>query len=228
MRQIDWRRGRFLFQFVGLVHRPQGSQGLIAIDQRRDLNLAGRDHLDIDVLPSQSAEHFIGDARLTGHSQSDYRDFRHLIVMRNLADTHQVGRFANRLQRSFQFAARNGEGNVGFAFFAHVLHDHIDGDPAIGQPRKDFQTGTRHVGHSDQRDARFAGGHRRAANRLVAPFRFSDNHGAERVAQTAPHVNGDRVFLGEFDRAIVHHTRAEAGQLEHLVVADPRHAACFG
>ncbi len=48
--------------------------------EHRNLDLAGGDHLDVDALLGQRAEHPLGDARLRGHAQPDDRDLRHVVV----------------------------------------------------------------------------------------------------------------------------------------------------
>ncbi len=63
---------------------------------------------------------------------------------------------------------------------------------------------------------------------LLGRFRLGDDHRARHVAETAANVDRHVELLGEFDRAAVHHAGAEAGQLQHFVVADAFHAACFG
>ena len=77
-----------LFQGKRLVHGAQCLLCHVAIDERRDLDFAGRDHLDIDVLGGQRGEHAIGDARLLGHAQSDDGDFGDIVVVIDFAGSH--------------------------------------------------------------------------------------------------------------------------------------------
>ena len=72
--------------------------------------------------------------------------------------------------------------------------------------------------------ARRCPGHRRAEALGIA---LVDDPGAGRVGERAAHVDRDAIFLGKFDRSRVHDAGAQAGELEHLVVADPVDLPCF-
>ena len=52
-----------------------------AIDQHADLDLAGRDHLDVDAGRGQGLEHRGGDAGVGAHAQADDRDLGDLGVV---------------------------------------------------------------------------------------------------------------------------------------------------
>ena len=67
------------------VNRPQGRHGRGAIDQNADLDLAGRDHLHVDIGVGESLEHHGGDAGVGAHPQADDRNLGHIGVMRDLA-----------------------------------------------------------------------------------------------------------------------------------------------
>ncbi len=216
-----------LFQLEDLMYGPQSGQSNVTFDERGDFDFAGCDHLDIDLFVGQGGKHTIGHSCLAGHSQTDNRDLSHLVVMRDLASPDDVGGLADCLQSRLQFAAGDRKRDVRLAFFAHVLHDHVDSDFVIRQAREDFEARAGHVRHSYDCDAGFLGSHGGTANRLVVILRLFDDHRARDVAEAAPHVNGDREFLGELDRTIVHHASSQAGQFEHFVVADLLHSPRF-
>ena len=83
---------RRLVQLELGVHGPQGLHALVARHQGRDLDLAGGDHLDIDPVVGQRAEHAVGDAGLRGHAQADDRDLGHVGVVRDALAAELVGR----------------------------------------------------------------------------------------------------------------------------------------
>ena len=63
---------------------------------------------------------------------------------------------------------------------------------------------------------------------LVGRLGIGDNHRAGNVGEAAADVDWHVKLLAELNRAAVHHARAQAGQLEHLVVADLLDAARRG
>src|SRR5580693_2981698 len=56
----DYVSGRI--QLIGGMKRPDRQLDIFLGDQHADLDLGGRDHLDIDPLVRQGAEHHLGDA----------------------------------------------------------------------------------------------------------------------------------------------------------------------
>ena len=109
-------------------------------------------------------------------------------------------------QRVGQIVARHGEGNVGPAVGADVLHDHVDRDVRLARScEKIAQARARPIGHAHDRDAGFVLDQRRAAHRLLGRLRLGDDHRARLVAEAAAHVDRHVEFLGELDRAVVHH-----------------------
>ena len=59
----------------------QGRHGRGPIDQHADLDLAGRDHLDVDARRGQGLEHRGGHAGVGAHAQADDRDLGDLGVV---------------------------------------------------------------------------------------------------------------------------------------------------
>src|SRR5436309_2504232 len=52
----------FLVELKGLVQDAHRELGVLLLDHHGDLDLRGRDHLDVDALLGQRAEHLRGDA----------------------------------------------------------------------------------------------------------------------------------------------------------------------
>ena len=59
---------------VGGMQRAQRELGVFGRDQHADLDLGGRDHLDVDALVGQRLEHLLGDAGMAAHADADDRD----------------------------------------------------------------------------------------------------------------------------------------------------------
>ena len=63
-----------LFEGKCAMHCLEGRHGRGAVHQHADLDLASRDHLDIDAGPGDGLEHCCGDTRVGAHSQTHDRD----------------------------------------------------------------------------------------------------------------------------------------------------------
>ena len=203
-----------------LVDGPQRRDRFVAVDQHRDFDLAGGDHQDVDARVGQGAEHLPGDAGLPGHAQPDDRNLGHVVVVADAFGLELGGSRLGRLERGPQIVLEHGERNVGDPVGADVLHDHVHRDRLGRDLGKNRQARARPVGHAQDRDAGFVLDQRRAADRLVGRLGQGGDHRARHVAETAADVDRHGEFLGELDRAVVHHAGPQAGQLEHLVVAD--------
>ena len=59
-----------------------------SVDQDADLDLAGRDHLDVDTGFSHGLEHLASDAGMRPHPQADDGDLGDLRVVRDATRTH--------------------------------------------------------------------------------------------------------------------------------------------
>ena len=207
-------------ELEGLVNRAQGLLGVLAGHEHRNLDLAGGDHLDIDALVGQGAEHRAGHARLRGHAQPDHGNLRHILVVGVALGAEFLDGLVDGPQRAGQIVAEDGEGEIGAPVGRLVLHDHVQGDVLGRHFGEDAQRGAGPVGNAQDRDAGLVFGHRRAADRHVRRLRLAHDHRARVVAEAAADVDGHVELLGELDRAVVHHARPRRGQLEHLVVAD--------
>ena len=66
------------------MNRLHRTVGILNIDQYRDLDLAGRDHMDINTLIRQRLEHHRGDTRVVRHTCADRRDLRNVLTVEHL------------------------------------------------------------------------------------------------------------------------------------------------
>src|ERR1700712_938066 len=67
-------RGSDDIEAVGGMQRTNGQFGIFGRDQHADLDLTGGNHLDVDRLVRQSAEHGVGDAGMAAHADPDDAD----------------------------------------------------------------------------------------------------------------------------------------------------------
>ena len=102
-------------QAVGGVQRAQRQLGIFLGDQHADLDLRGRDRVDVDALVGQRREHLLRDAGMAAHADADHRD---LARRRRSATT--LGRSRSRRWlapappwRASSSARVDGEGQVG-------------------------------------------------------------------------------------------------------------------
>src|SRR5262245_62485053 len=77
--------GRRAGQVEGLVESPHRALDLAAVDDHRDPDGARVDHLEVDPLVGEHAEHLRRDARLRLHPGPDQRDLADPLVARQLA-----------------------------------------------------------------------------------------------------------------------------------------------
>ncbi len=67
-----------LVQPEGIVDRFQRTHTIVFIDQDRDFDVAGRDHLNVDFFTGKSRKDLLGNARDRSHPSTDDRDFAHI------------------------------------------------------------------------------------------------------------------------------------------------------
>ena len=63
-----------LVEVKSLVQRADGQFHVLFVDHDRGLDFGGRDHLDVDALFRQAAEHLAGHADVTAHADADDRN----------------------------------------------------------------------------------------------------------------------------------------------------------
>ena len=76
---------RHLIQLKRLVQHAHSKFQVLLVDHHRDLDLRGGDHLDVDALLGQRAEHLAGDADVGAHADADHRDLGDPVVAGDLA-----------------------------------------------------------------------------------------------------------------------------------------------
>ena len=209
-----------LERLVDELERPRGDR---AFDQDADLDLARRDHLDVDRLAGERVEHRRGDPRMRPHPEADDRDLGDLGIVRHSGRADGLRGLLGNFERLVKVVGRDGETDLGQAVGRDVLDDHVDDDlrPRDKAEHGPDDAGT--VGDSGQRDPGLILGQGRAGDSRTeaAGIALGDDPragiGTARVADMDRHA----VFLGELDRPRVHHPRAQAREFEHLIEADP-------
>jgi hypothetical protein len=76
----------------------QGFHSVIAIDEHRDLDFAGRNHLDVDTRIGKCPKHLIRDSRLTGHPQPDNGNLSDVFIARYFGRTDRFDDVSNRFE----------------------------------------------------------------------------------------------------------------------------------
>src|SRR3546814_15194371 len=87
--------------------------GFVLVDQHADLDLAGRDRLDVDAPVRKRAEHRAGDARVALHTDADDADFGHLVVRQNAVESDLVLRAFEHVDSAAEVGGGDGDGTVG-------------------------------------------------------------------------------------------------------------------
>ena len=93
-------------QLERLVDRPQGLLGVSRATSTEILISLVRDHLDVDALFGQGAEHRAGHAGLGGHAQADDGNLRHVLVVGVAFGAEFLDGLVNGPQRGGQVVAK--------------------------------------------------------------------------------------------------------------------------
>jgi hypothetical protein len=224
------------------VQHAHGQFGFVFVDQHRNLDLAGRDRLNVDAAVGQRPEHRGGNACVAFHADANDRDLGDFGVG---DDAVEADRFLLRLPaglRAQQIGAGHGEGHVGLALVAaNVLDDHVDVDVRCRERAEDRGDRAGPVGHAGQDHFGFVlvGGD--AGDELafhIQSFEFfvADDHragdvigGGRIVADEAgEHLHPHALFHRQPDRAGLQHFRADRGQFEHFFVGHVLQLARLG
>ena len=128
-RQIGLAGGSLSLESEGVVHGLHGRHTILAIDEHGDLDLACRDHADIDLLPRESREHAAGDAFGMLHAHAHDGNLRQLRIVRHARGPELLRDAVGEFERLRQIVYRHGERDVGLPPLPDVLHDHVDRDP---------------------------------------------------------------------------------------------------
>ena len=172
----------------------------------------------------QGLEHRGGDAGVGAHPQADDRDLGDLGVVRDARGADRLGGGLGGAQGLGQVARGDGEADLGRP--RRSRRSGRSCRPRCSRAaivRKIAWTTPGRSGTPQDRDPGLVLGQRRAGDGDAQPagVALADDPGARGVGERAADVDRHAVLLGELDRPRVHHARPQAGQLEHLVVADP-------
>ena len=166
---------------------------------------------------------------MAAHPDADDRDLGDPLVVHDPARADLLHDLGELRDRPRVVAAGQRERHVGETVLADVLHDHVDHDVAGGDRAEDARGDAGAVGHSQDRDLRLAPVVRDAGDHRLFHAGFLLRHERARIrAERGAHVDRDVVFLRELDGARLEHLRAEARELEHLVVGDARELSRVG
>src|SRR3546814_6234880 len=80
--------GFVLIQLKSLVQGAHCQFHVFVVDDDRGLDLAGADHLDIDALFRQGAEHQTGHAHVAAHAYANNGYFTDFVIGHDFAGTH--------------------------------------------------------------------------------------------------------------------------------------------
>ena len=140
------------------MQRTHGQFRVIGRDQHADLDLAGGNHLDVDRLVGERAEHGVGDAGMAAHPGADHADFGYRRIGDCLGMADLWLRRRQSCLRPRQIGRADGEGKVRHAVGRQVLHDHVDIDVVFRQRAKNRRRDARPVRNTPQGDLRFVAG----------------------------------------------------------------------
>src|SRR4051794_3349960 len=136
------------------VRRRDGVVHLRLVDDDRDPDLRGRDHLDVDAGGSEGGEELRGDAGVRTHAGADQRHLADLVVVEQPVVTDGVLDARERRHRALAVVARQRERDVGEVGGSRrdVLHNHVEVDLHVRERLEDPRRLTDLVGDSDDGD----------------------------------------------------------------------------
>ena len=208
-----------------------GAHGVVdlgLVDDDRDPDLRGGDHLDVDAGRGERREELRGDAGVGAHAGADQRDLADLVVVEQLVVADLVLDPRQRAHRGLAVGARQRERDVGEAGGGRrdVLHDHVDVDLGGGERLEDAGRLADLVGHADDGDLGLAAvvgdaGDDRLLHLFVSCLAVRDDPGAFLLGEGGAHVDRHVVAAGVLDAPQVQDLRARGRHLEHLLGGDP-------
>ena len=146
---------------------------------------------------------------MRAHADADNTQLRHTGGLSDPAGTN-FGR--HRLEHGFgffQFVFVRGERDVGFPLVWGGLDDDVDHDIGRGQRVEDIRGGAGLVGHALDGDFRLVAFDADAADDDVFhAWCFCFHDGSRVLIETAAHFEEHVEFVGELDRARLHHFRS--------------------
>ena len=143
--------GQFLLDEC-VMDGGDGTVGLGLINDDADLDLAGRDHVDVDILAGKGFEHGGGNARVALHAGADDADLGKALVNGDVTAAKTAGMFLQHRNGAFGISEGYGEDQVFVAVGAGALQDDIHIDVALGQQAEDLEGGAGHIRDPQNRD----------------------------------------------------------------------------
>src|SRR5690554_339297 len=133
------------------MQRSYGQFHVLVVDDDGGLDLAGADHLDVDALFRQSAEHQAGYAHMATHADANDGHLADLVVRDDIGRAHGGADLRlEQVQRTGEVVAVYSEREVGGAGYRLVLQDHVYIDIGGGNRAKDGVSHARGVGDGQQ------------------------------------------------------------------------------
>ena len=148
-----------VFEFIGIVLLDKGvvdggngTVGVRLVDDDADLDLAGGDHVDVDVLAADGLEHAGSHARVALHACADNADLRAVLVDLDLAAAKTALVLLQKRERAFGVVKRDGEDQVLGAVGAGALQNDIHVDVALREQAEHLEGHAGHIRHPQDRD----------------------------------------------------------------------------
>src|SRR5215472_12502607 len=98
---------------VGGVQRAHRELRVLLGDQHAHLDLRGGDHLDVDTLGRERAEHLLGHAGVAAHADADHGDLHHVGIGLEGGEPDLAALRLQHLHRALEVRLAHREGEVG-------------------------------------------------------------------------------------------------------------------
>ena len=180
----------------------------------------GGDGHDVDVVVAQSLERARGDARRRLHARAHQRHLRDVLVDDELASADLGHDALHGLLGAGQIGPGSREGDVGEAGLGHILDDHVQVHVGSGQRPEHASGHVRRIGHLADGHLHFRRVAGDAGNDGFFHFVLLLDIGSLGLRECGARMDDHFPFAGELHRAALQHTRAGAGELQHVVVTD--------
>jgi len=200
-----------------------GGFALVQVDDDADLDLAGGDHVDVDAGLRERFKQHGCDAGVASHADADDGELSDLLVRDGFLEADLTLDGVEDFAGLEEVRLVGGEADVGGAAgsVAGGLDDHVHVDGGVADGLEDARGHAGLVRDVGEGDLGLVLIKRDAANDdafHVGGFFFHEGSGV--VVEAGADFEHDAKFLGELDAATLHDFRAEAGELEHLVVGN--------
>ena len=124
-----------------------GLVGVLLINDDADLDLTGRDHLNVDVLVEQCLEHGGSHTGVALHASTHDGDLGAALIDGDVAAANAAGSVLQGRDSALGIAQGHGEAHVLAAVAAGGLQDDVNVDVLLGQQAEDLEGHTRHIGN---------------------------------------------------------------------------------